>query len=73
VGDSCHIHFSLLLPASDQVQGAGYSESKVKTDATALELEMNAGALKLEIDAAALDLEMDRHASRNIKAGEVFG
>jgi hypothetical protein len=55
------------------VQGAGYSESKVKTDTTALELEMNAVALKLEIDAAALDLEMDRHASRNIKAGEVFG
>jgi hypothetical protein len=55
------------------VQGAGYSESKVKTDAIALELEMNAVALKLEIDAAALDLEMDRHASRNIEAGEVFG
>jgi hypothetical protein len=59
VSDSCHIHSSSPLPVSDQVHGLGYSESKVETDAAALELEMNAAALELETDTTALDLEME--------------
>jgi hypothetical protein len=35
---------------SDQVQGAGYFESKVEMDATALKLEMDMVALKLEME-----------------------
>jgi hypothetical protein len=30
--DSCHVHPSSSLAASDRVQGAGYSESEVETD-----------------------------------------
>jgi hypothetical protein len=68
VGDSYHIHSSSPLPVSDQVQGAGYSESEVETDAAALqletstadlELETNVTALELETDAAGLELEID--------------
>jgi hypothetical protein len=68
VGDSYHIHSSSPLPASDQVQGAGYSESEVETDTAALqletstddlELETNITALELETDAAGLELEID--------------
>jgi hypothetical protein len=42
---------------ADQVQGAGYSKSKVETNAADLELETDAAALELETDAAALELE----------------
>jgi hypothetical protein len=56
-GDSCHIHSSSSLPTSDQVQGTGYSEFKVETDAAALQLETSAAAIKLETDAGALELE----------------
>jgi hypothetical protein len=35
---------------SDQVQGAGYSESKVEMDATALKLETDMVALELEME-----------------------
>jgi hypothetical protein len=68
VGDSYHIHSLSPLPASDQVQGAGYSESEVETDTAALqletstddlELETNVTALELETDAAGLELEID--------------
>jgi hypothetical protein len=59
VGDSCHIHSSSPLSAVDQVQGTGYSESKVETDVAALQLETSAAALKLETDAAALELELN--------------
>jgi hypothetical protein len=38
VDDSCHVHSSSPLFASDHVQEAGYSKSKVETDA-ALQLE----------------------------------
>jgi hypothetical protein len=56
-GDSCHVHSSSLLPASDQLQGMGYSESEVETDTSALQLETSMTALELETDAAALELE----------------
>jgi hypothetical protein len=59
VGDSFHIHSSSPLPASDQVQGVGYSESEVETDAAALQLETPVTDLKLEMDATALELEID--------------
>jgi hypothetical protein len=68
VGDSYHVHSSLPLPLSDQVQGTGYSESEVENDeaalqletfATALELETYAAALELEPNTAALELEID--------------
>jgi hypothetical protein len=36
MGDSCHIHSPLPLPASDHMQGVGYSKSEVDTDAAAL-------------------------------------
>jgi hypothetical protein len=58
-GDSYHIHSSSPLAASDQVQGAGYSESKVETNATDLELETSMANLELEMDATALELEID--------------
>jgi hypothetical protein len=72
VVDSCHVFSSSPLVVSNQVQGAGYSESKVETDAgaleldtdtTALELETDATALELEKDATALDLEMETYVS----------
>jgi hypothetical protein len=47
------------LVASNQVQGAGYSESKVEANAGALQLETFAADLKLEADATALELEVD--------------
>jgi hypothetical protein len=59
VGDSCHVYSSLPLPASDQVQGVGYSESKVETDMTALQLETSVADLELETDTTALELEID--------------
>jgi hypothetical protein len=59
VSDSYHVHSSLPLPASDQVQGAGYSESEVETNAAALQLETFVADLKLEMDATALELETD--------------
>jgi hypothetical protein len=55
--DSCHVHSSSPLATSDQVQGVGYSESEVETDAAALELETDVTALKLETDTTALELE----------------
>jgi hypothetical protein len=60
--DSCHIHSSSPLAMSDQVQGAGYSESEVEIDAATLKLETDATTLKLETDAAALELETDTSA-----------
>jgi hypothetical protein len=57
VGDSCHVHSSLPLPASDQVQGSGYFEFEVETDMAALQLETSVTTLELEIDAAGLELE----------------
>jgi hypothetical protein len=57
VGDSCHVHSLSLLSASVQVQGSGYSESKVETDAAALQLEISVTALELETDVAGLELE----------------
>jgi hypothetical protein len=59
VADSCHIHSLSPLLASDQVQGAGYSEFEVETDMTALQLEIFAAALELETSMAALELEID--------------
>jgi hypothetical protein len=73
--DSCHIHSLLPLAASDQVQGAGYSESEVETDVVDLKLETNVAALKLEMDIAApeletntvvLDLETETYISQEI-------
>jgi hypothetical protein len=57
--DSCHVHSSSSLDMSNQVQGAGYSESEVETDVDDLELETDADALELEMDVAALELESD--------------
>jgi hypothetical protein len=56
-GDSCHAHSLSPLHVSDHVQGTGYSESEVETDATALQLETCATTLELEIDVAALELD----------------
>jgi uncharacterized membrane protein YkoI len=58
-GDSYHIHSSSPLPASDQEQGAGYSESEVETNMAALQLETSMTELKLETDTTALELEAD--------------
>jgi hypothetical protein len=58
-GDSCHVHSLLPLPASDQVNRAEYSESKVETDMAALQLETSMVDLELETDAIALELEPD--------------
>jgi hypothetical protein len=65
---------------TDQVQGAGYSESEVETDVADLELETDAADLELETDAATLELETDigcsqcgdGHVLGNIEAREVF-
>jgi hypothetical protein len=57
--DFCHIHSSSHLAVFDQIQGAGYFESEVETDAADLELETYAAALELEMNAAALKLETD--------------
>jgi hypothetical protein len=57
VVDSCHVHSSWPLAAADQVQGEGYSKSKVETDVADLELETNVAALELETDATVLNLE----------------
>jgi hypothetical protein len=59
VGDSYHIHSSSPLSASDQVQGAGYSESEVETDAAALQLETSTADLELDTNVTALELETD--------------
>jgi molybdopterin-biosynthesis enzyme MoeA-like protein len=58
-GDSYHVHSLSPLLASDQVQGAGYSESEVETDVAAIQLETSTVDLKLETDATALELEAD--------------
>jgi hypothetical protein len=55
--DSCHKHSSSPSHVSDQVQGARYFESKVETDAAALQLETSMTTLELETDAADLKLE----------------
>jgi hypothetical protein len=55
--DSCHVHSLSPLSTSDQVQGTGYSEFEVETDASTLELEASAAALELEMDATTLELE----------------
>jgi hypothetical protein len=51
VGDSCRVHSSSPLLASNQVQGAGYFEFEVETDAVPLQLETSVTDLKLEMDA----------------------
>jgi hypothetical protein len=56
-GDSCHVYSSSPLPTSDQVQGAGYSESEVETDVAALQLETSATDLELETGATTMELE----------------
>jgi hypothetical protein len=55
------------------VQGAGYSEFEVETNAADLELKTDTTALKLETDASALELETYIIVSGNIEAGEFFG
>jgi hypothetical protein len=55
--DSCHIHSSSSLLASDQVQELGYSKFEVETNTAALQLETSVTALELETDAAGLKLE----------------
>jgi hypothetical protein len=57
VGDSCHVHSSSPLPALDQLQGTGYSESVEETDAAVIQLETSTTALEWEMDATALELE----------------
>jgi hypothetical protein len=47
------------LPASDQVQGVGYSGSEVETYTASLQLETSAAGLKLEMDTTALELDTD--------------
>jgi hypothetical protein len=42
-----------------QVEGVGYSESKVEIDATALQFEISPANLELETDATGLELETD--------------
>jgi hypothetical protein len=59
VGHSCHVHSSSPLPAFDQVQGAGYSVSKLETEVAALQFETSAADLELEMDTTALELEAD--------------
>jgi phage baseplate assembly protein gpV len=59
VDDSYDVHSLSYLPASDQVQGAGYSKSEVEIDAAALQLETYAADLELETDTTALELEAD--------------
>jgi hypothetical protein len=44
---------------SNQVHGAGYSESEVETSAAMLELETTMAALELETDVAPLELDTD--------------
>jgi hypothetical protein len=56
-GDSSHIYSSSPFPASDQVQGSGYSESEVETDMVALQLETSAVTLELETNVVGLKLE----------------
>jgi hypothetical protein len=58
-GGSYHAHYLPPFPTSDQLQGAGYSESKVETDATALQLEISVANLELEMDTTALELEAE--------------
>jgi hypothetical protein len=60
--DSCHVHSSSSLPASDQLQGARYFESEVETNTSALKLETFVAALELETNVAALELETDTDA-----------
>jgi hypothetical protein len=58
-GDSYHVYSSSPLPASDRVQGVGYSESNVETDAVALQLETSMADLELETDATTRESETD--------------
>jgi hypothetical protein len=57
--DSFHVHSLSPLVVADQMQGVGYSESEVETDAVDLKLQTNVAALELETDAGTLDLETD--------------
>ena len=66
VGDSCHIHSSLHLPASDQLQGAGYCDSEVEMDMAALQLEISVTTLELETDVVPLELETEMDVSQEI-------
>jgi hypothetical protein len=70
--DSCHVHSSSPLNASDQVQGAGYSKFEVEIDAADLELETDAAALEMETDADALDLETEADVSQEISKQERY-
>jgi hypothetical protein len=78
--DSSHVHSSLPLTASDQVQGVGYFDYEVETDvttleletATALELEKDAVPLKLETDAVPLQLETEMDMSQEISKQEWY-
>jgi hypothetical protein len=58
-GDSRHVYSLSPLAASDQVQGLGYSGSKVETDVVALQLETSAATLELAMDSVALELGTD--------------
>jgi hypothetical protein len=51
---------------SDQVQGAGYSESEVETSIVALQLETSMTALELVTDTAPLELETEMDVSQEI-------
>jgi hypothetical protein len=81
VTDSCHVHSSSPLAASDLVQGVGYSEFEVKTDmadlkletdSAALELETDIGTLKLETNTTILDLEMATDVYQEISKQERY-
>jgi hypothetical protein len=54
------------------VQGAGYSESEVETDAAALELMTDAVALKLEAGMTTLKLETEMDMSQEILKQERY-
>jgi hypothetical protein len=58
-----------MVSLMQQVQGVGYSESKVETDATDLELETN---IELETDATVLDLETETDVYHEILKQERY-
>jgi hypothetical protein len=70
--DSCHVHSSSPLAASDQVQAVGYSESEVETDAADLELETDATTVELGTDAVDLDLETETDVYQEISKQERY-
>jgi hypothetical protein len=61
--------WTTTLAVSDQVQGVEYSESKVETDTTDLELETN---IELETDATVLDLETETDVYQEILKQERY-